>query len=134
MPLQVEGRPAAQVQSQLLWKLRQYLDQLLQAGSLGVVMQAVLQDLKAGLHISRLSRDDFVCFFRLAQLTTAYVRIQQVRSMMSICPLQHLSAYKTTVHLQQAGDTDVRLDLLPAGFSLIVLDMHHAVCMSHGQH
>lgn len=76
----MDGRPPAQLQAQLLWKLRQYLDQLLQAGSFGVVMQSVVQDLKAGLHISRLSRDDFVCFFRLAQLATAYVRIQQVRS------------------------------------------------------
>ena len=76
--VQVEKKPLAQLQSQLLWKLRQYMEQLLQAGSLGTVMAAVLQDLKAGLHISRLSRDDFVCFFRFAQLATAFVRTQQV--------------------------------------------------------
>ena len=76
--VQVEEKPLVQLQSQLLWKLHQYMEQLLQAGSLGTVMAAVLQDLKAGLHISRLSRDDFVCFFRLAQLATAFVRIQQV--------------------------------------------------------
>ena len=78
--VQVEERPLAQLQLRLLWKLRQYLEQLLQAGSFGTVMAAVLQDLKAGLHISRLSRDDFVCFFRLAKLATAFVRTQQVRS------------------------------------------------------
>ena len=50
--VQVEEKPLAQLQSQLLWKLRQYMEQLLQAGSLGTVMAAVLQDLKAGLHIS----------------------------------------------------------------------------------
>ncbi len=76
--LQNEHKPAAQLQSQLLWRLRQYLEQLLQAGSFGVVMAAVLQDLKPGLHISRLSRDAFVCFFQFAKLTTAFVRIQQV--------------------------------------------------------
>ena len=76
--VQVEEKPLVQLQSQLLWKLRQYMEQLLQAGSLSTVMAAVLQDLKAGLHISRLSRADFVCFFRLAQLATAFVIIQQV--------------------------------------------------------
>ena len=76
--LQNEHKPAAQLQSQLLWRLRQYLEQLLQAGSFGVVMAAVLQDLKPGLHISRLSRDAFVCFFQFAKLTTGFVRIQQV--------------------------------------------------------
>ena len=83
--LQVGGRPQAQLQLQLLWKLRQYLDQLLQAGSFGVVMSSVMQELKAGLHISRLSREDFVCFFRLAQLATAYVRIRQVCSLSADC-------------------------------------------------
>ena len=68
----------AQLQAQLLWKLRQYLDQLLQAGSFSTVMASVLQDLKPGLHISRLTREDFLCFFRLSNLATAYVRIQQV--------------------------------------------------------
>ncbi|KAL0021485.1 hypothetical protein WJX79_010302 [Trebouxia sp. C0005] len=76
-----EHKPAAQLQSQLLWRLRQYLEQLLQAGSFGVVMAAVLQDLKPGLHISRLSRDAFVCFFRFAKLATAFVRIQQDKAM-----------------------------------------------------
>lgn len=49
-------------------------------------MAAVLQDLKPGLHISRLSRENFVCFFRLANLATAYVRIQQV-SLKPLCGL-----------------------------------------------
>ena len=66
------------MQGQLLWKLRQYMDQLLQAGSFSTVMASVLQDLKPGLHISRLTREDFLCFFRLARLGTAYVRLQQV--------------------------------------------------------
>ncbi|KAL0032107.1 hypothetical protein WJX77_005423 [Trebouxia sp. C0004] len=76
-----EHKPAAQLQSQLVWRLRQYLEQLLEAGSFGVVMAAVLQDLKPGLHISRLSRDAFVCFFRFAKLATAFVRIQQDKAM-----------------------------------------------------
>lgn len=79
MYLQAEEPQMGQLQAQLLWKLRQYLDQLLQAGSFSTVMASVLQDLKPGLHISRLTREDFLCFFRLANLGTAYVRTQQVR-------------------------------------------------------
>ncbi|KAL3161372.1 hypothetical protein ABBQ32_010265 [Trebouxia sp. C0010 RCD-2024] len=103
---QVEGRPAAQVQAQLLWKLRQYLEQLLQAGSLGVVMQAVLQDLKAGLHISRLSRDHFVCFFRLAQLATAYVRIQQEKALRQKHDAQKMKQQRTMVPTNNADTAD----------------------------
>ena len=112
--LQVEEPPMGQLQAQLLWKLRQYLDQLLQAGSFSTVMASVLQDLKPGLHISRLTREDFLCFFRLANLGTAYVRTQQVRSLSLLlfavwlhhnsravqCNLQCMGLHKFTTSLE----------------------------------
>ena len=42
------------------------------------------KDLEPGLHISRLGREDFAQFFRLARTMTAFVRIKQVTSALAL--------------------------------------------------
>ena len=42
------------------------------------------KDLEPGLHISRLGREDFAQFFRLARTMTAFVRIKQVISFLAL--------------------------------------------------
>ena len=46
------------------------------------------KDLEPGLHISRLSREDFAQFFRLARTMTAFVRIKQVTRLSLLCMSQ----------------------------------------------
>eukprot|EP00891_Asterochloris_glomerata_P008793 jgi/Astpho2/8793/Aster-05348 len=67
--------PAA-LAARTLSHLRAYAEQFLEAGY-DVLMEVIRKDLEPGLHISRLGRQDFAQFFRLARTMTAFVRIKQ---------------------------------------------------------
>ena len=61
----------------MLLQLRSYAEAFLQ-GSYNILMGSVRKELEPGLNISRLSSDDFLRFFRVANFFTTFVRLQQV--------------------------------------------------------
>ena len=68
-----------QLGSEVLLQLRRYAGAFLEA-SYNILMGSIRKDLEAGLHISRLSAEDFLRFFRLASFFTSFVRQQQACS------------------------------------------------------
>ena len=62
---------------EMLLQLRSYAEAFLQ-GSYNILMGSVRKELEPGLNISRLSSDDFLRFFRVANFFTTFVRLQQV--------------------------------------------------------
>ena len=66
-----------QLDSDMLVQLRSYAEAFLE-GSYNILMGSVRKELEPGLNISRLSSDDFLRFFRVANFFTTFVRLQQV--------------------------------------------------------
>ena len=56
------------------------------------------KDLEPGLHISRLGREDFAQFFRLARTMTAFVRIKQVTITLALHVQRKADAVIDAVH------------------------------------
>lgn len=75
--LQADGGRPMQLDGDMLVQLRSYAEAFLQ-GSYNILMGSVRKELEPGLNISRLSSDDFLRFFRVANFFTTFVRLQQV--------------------------------------------------------
>lgn len=78
---QADGCRPMQLDGDMLVQLRSYAEAFLQ-GSYNILMGSVRRELEPGLNISRLSSDDFLRFFRVANFFTTFVRLQQVISVL----------------------------------------------------
>lgn len=74
--LQVDDGESRQVSAACLAQLRAWTDEFL-AGGYNPLMEVIRKDAEPGLGISRLSRQEFAKFLRLAAAVTAYVRLRQ---------------------------------------------------------
>ena len=71
--------------------LSAYVDRFLQS-SYNILMTGLQKDLSPGINISRLSKEDFLRFFKLTSFFTRYVRLQEVVAPLSLY-------FRSMVHL-----------------------------------
>ena len=64
--------------------LSTYVDRFLQS-SYNILMTGLQKDLNPGINISRLSKEDFLRFFKLTTFFIRYVRLQEVIAPLSLC-------------------------------------------------
>ena len=76
---QGEGPPSPRFSAAVLVRLRAYAESFL-GSSYDALMDNMVRQLKPGLSVSRLHRDDFVRFLKLTAFFTRFVRTREVRS------------------------------------------------------